>query len=54
MLRLESLEELNTKWAAFGSNPEWKKLSADPRYNFEPTVSNITNLILSPLGSSQI
>ena len=54
MLSLDSLEELNTKWAAFGSNPEWKKLSADPKYGFEPTVSNITNLILSPLKASQI
>jgi len=54
MLSLDSLEELNTKWAAFSGNPDWKKLSADPRYAFEPTVSNITNLILSPLKSSQI
>jgi len=54
MLRLESLEVLNAKWDAFGNNPDWKKLSSDPRYSFEPTVSNITNLILSPLGSSQI
>jgi hypothetical protein len=54
MLSLENLEELNAKWAAFGGNPDWKKLSSDPRYAFEPTVSNITNLVLSPLGSSQI
>jgi hypothetical protein len=54
MLSLNNLEELNTKWAAFQSNPDWKKLSSDPRYAFEPTVSNITNLVLSPLGSSQI
>ena len=54
MLSMDSLEELNTKWAAFGSNPGWKKLSADPRYAFEPTVSNITNLVLTPLGASQI
>lgn len=54
MLSMDSLEQLNSKWEAFSSNPEWKKLSADPRYGFEPTVSNITNLILTPLGSSQI
>jgi hypothetical protein len=54
MLRLENLEELHSKWDAFQSNPEWKKLSSDPKYSFEPTVSNITNLILSPLGCSQI
>jgi len=54
MLCLNNLEELNGKWAAFQNNPDWKKLSADPRYAFEPTVSNITNLILSPIGASQI
>jgi hypothetical protein len=54
MLSMDSLEELNTKWEAFTSNPGWKKLSADPRYGFEPTVSNITNLVLTPLAASQI
>jgi hypothetical protein len=54
MLSMDSLEELNAKWAAFSGNPEWKKLSSDPRYAFEPTVSNITNLVLSPLAASQI
>ena len=54
MLSMDNLEELNTKWAAFSNNPDWKKLSAEPRYASEPTVSNITNLILSPLKSSQI
>jgi len=54
MLSMDSLEQLNDKWAAFGNNPDWKKLSADPRYGFESIVSNITNLVLTPLGSSQI
>jgi hypothetical protein len=54
MLSMDNLEELNGKWELFGNNPDWKKLSADPRYGFEPTVSNITNLILTPMGSSQI
>jgi hypothetical protein len=54
MLSMDNLEQLNTKWAAFSGNPDWKKLSADPRYSFEPTVSNITNLVLSPLASSQV
>jgi hypothetical protein len=54
MLALNNMEEMNGKWDAFRDNPDWKKLSADPRYAFEPTVSNITNLFLSPLGSSQI
>jgi len=54
MLSMESLEVLNTKWNAFRDNPDWKKLSSDPKYSFEPTVSNITNLVLSPLAASQI
>lgn len=54
MLSMESLDVLNAKWDAFGSNPGWKKLSSDPTYSFEPTVSNITNLVLNPLASSQI
>jgi hypothetical protein len=54
MLSLDGIEELNSKWSAFANNPDWKKLSSDPRYAFEPTVSNITNLILSPLKASQI
>jgi hypothetical protein len=54
MLSMDALEELNGKWAAFQNNPDWKKLSADPRYAFESLVTNITNLVLAPLGSSQI
>jgi hypothetical protein len=54
MLSLQDTAELDTKWNAFRDNPAWKKLSADPRFAFEPIVSNITNLILSPLAASQI
>jgi hypothetical protein len=54
MLSFNDLSELNTHWAAFSGNPEWKKLSSDPKYAYESIVSNITNLILSPLGCSQI
>ena len=54
MLSLASLEELNARWDAFRNDPGWKKLSTDPKYSFDPIVSNITNLILSPLAASQI
>jgi hypothetical protein len=54
MLSLASLDEYNARWDAFRSHPGWKKLSSNPRYNYEPIVSNITNLLLSPLPSSQI
>jgi hypothetical protein len=54
MLSFPSLTELDAHWDAFRNNPDWKKLSADQKFAFEPIVSNITNLILSPLPSSQI
>ncbi len=54
MLSLSSLDELNARWDAFRSDPGWVKLKANPRYAYEPIVSNITNLILSPLAASQI
>ncbi|HWA93474.1 MAG TPA: NIPSNAP family protein [Terracidiphilus sp.] len=54
MLCFEDNAELDAKWKLFGNDPEWKKLSADPRFAYEPIVSNITNLVLSPLAASQI
>src|ERR1035437_2134108 len=49
MLSISTLDELNPRWDAFHNDPGWKTLSSTPRYSFEPIVSNITNLILSPL-----
>lgn len=54
MLTFGDIGEMNAKWAAFSSDPDWKKLSASPRYAFEQIVSNITNLILTPIAASQI
>jgi hypothetical protein len=54
MLGFEDLAARDMHWKAFGSAPEWKKLSSSPRYNFEEIVSSITNLILSPTSYSQI
>jgi hypothetical protein len=54
MLSYPDLGELNAKWDAFFSNPEWKKLAAAPEFSYEATVSNITNLILTPTSYSQI
>ncbi len=54
MLSFGDHAELDAKWEKFRNDPAWKKLSADPKYAFEPIVSNITNLILSPLAASQI
>jgi hypothetical protein len=54
MLSFADSAELDAKWEVFRNDPAWKKLSADPRFAFEPIVSNITNLVLSPLAASQI
>jgi hypothetical protein len=54
MLSFADLAELDAKWDVFRNDPAWKKLSSNPRFAFDPIVSNITNLILSPLDCSQI
>jgi hypothetical protein len=54
MLSFAELAELDDHWHTFQNDPNWKKLSADSRFAYEAIVSNITNLILSPLSSSQI
>ena len=54
MLSYPDMGEMNAKWAAFGADPEWKKLTSSPRFNFEEIVSNITNLVLTPTSYSQI
>lgn len=54
MLSFSDLAELEAKWDVFRNDSAWKKLSADPRFAFEPIVDNITNLVLSPLDCSQI
>jgi hypothetical protein len=54
MLSFPDLGQMEEMWAAFGSNPDWKKLSSNPTYSFESIVSNIDSLILKPTGYSQI
>jgi hypothetical protein len=55
MLSFPDMAALETTWEKFGADPDWKKLSADPRYRLDPpTVSNITSLVLRPLGYSQV
>lgn len=53
MLSFTDQAELNAQWDKFRNDAEWKKLSSSPRYAFEQIVSNISNLILSPLNVSQ-
>lgn len=54
MLSMADAAAMDAHWNSFRDNPDWKKLSSDQKYAFEPIVSNISNLVLSPLPSSQV
>ena len=54
MLASASIEDRNKHWAAFSSDPDWKKLKSTPGYSDEEIVSNITNYLLRPADYSQI
>lgn len=55
MLSFPDVPALETAWEKFNSDPDWKKLSNDPRFKLDPpTVSNVTSLVLRPLPYSQV
>jgi hypothetical protein len=54
MLSLTDAAELDAKWDLFRNDPEWKKLSSNPRFAYDQIVTNISNVLLSPLACSQI
>jgi NIPSNAP protein len=54
MLVFDSLADRDQKWAAFRGSDDWKSYSTQPKYSFEPIVSNISNFILTPTAYSQI
>jgi hypothetical protein len=54
MVSFADTEDMNAKWDVFRSDPAWKKLSTSPRYSSDQLVTNITNLLLSPLDCSQV
>jgi hypothetical protein len=54
MLSFADQAELEAKWDLFRNDADWKKLSTSPRFASDQLVTNITNLILSPLGCSQV
>jgi hypothetical protein len=55
MLSFPDMASLESAWDKFGADPDWKKLSNDPKFNLDPpTVSNITSLVLRALACSQV
>jgi len=52
MLVFDDMADRDNKWKVFADSPEWKALSADTQY--KDTVSNISDIILSPAPCSQI
>ncbi|MFC5408245.1 NIPSNAP family protein [Larkinella bovis] len=54
MLTFDDMAEHDQNWKVFGSDPEWKKISAIPDYANARIVSNITRTFLIPTAFSQI
>ncbi len=54
MLSFADSAELDASWDKFRNDPDWKKLTSNPRFAFDPIVTNISNLVLSPLSCSQV
>ena len=54
MLSFADSAEMDAKWALFATIPRGRSFQPIPRFAFEGIVSNITNLVLSPLAASQI
>ena len=52
MLVFDNMEERDNNWKIFVDHPDWRSLSKDPQY--ADTVSNITDIILSPAPFSQV
>jgi len=54
MLSFDSLAEREKLWSAFGSDPEWKKMSAPAELKDNKIVANISNFMLRPLSFSPL
>lgn len=54
MLVFADLAARERAWKAFGSDPQWKKLSTIPGYTDAEIVSSISNVLLTPSASSQM
>ena len=54
MLSFDDLAAREQKWRAFGADPDWKKLRETPGWADAEIVSNISNIMVSPLPFSDI
>jgi hypothetical protein len=54
MLTYDDMAEHDKNWKAFGTDPDWKKLSSTPEYTDARLVSKITATFLVPAEYSQI
>jgi uncharacterized protein (DUF1330 family) len=54
MITFDDLEAKSAHWKAFGSDPQWRKISAVPEYADALLVSKITSTMLVPTAYSQI
>lgn len=54
MITFDDMAAHDSHWKAFGSDPEWKKVSSIPDYADAKLVSHITSTFLSPAAFSQI
>jgi NIPSNAP protein len=52
MLTFPDMATRDAAWSAFGKDPDWKTLSADPQY--QNNVSSISDIILRPTAYSQL
>ena len=54
MLAFDDLAAREKSWKAFGGDPEWQKMRAQPGLADPEIVSNISNSIVQPLPQSEI
>ncbi|MBE9585891.1 NIPSNAP family protein [Mucilaginibacter sp. JRF] len=54
MLTFADMDAKNAHWKAFGSDPEWKKISSVPKYADALLINKIVSTMLVPTEYSQI
>jgi hypothetical protein len=54
MLCFDDMAAHDARWKAFGSDPEWKRISTMPEYLDAKLISKITRTFLTPVAYSQV